>query len=264
MSKLLDQVIAAVMDCREIMLAPFSIEEKGSISNIVTTADQQVEKRLHQRLLEILPEAGFLGEEGDRTEGYRYLFVVDPIDGTSNFARGIRASAVSVGLMKDGAGCLGVVYNPFTGELYHAETGGGAFRNGEPIHVSSRDFAHGMYYTALSLYRKDYAAPCLRILEQVYAQCDDFRREGTASLELCRLAAGCAELYFEMRLFPWDVCAAEVILREAGGCSERLYADGLEAAQPFPVIAANCRASLDHLRAIVAEEIPALPENYHQ
>lgn len=263
MSKLLEQVIQAVLDCRDIMLAPFSIEEKGSISNIVTTADQQVEKRLQERLLQILPEAGFLGEEGDRTDGTGYLFVVDPIDGTSNFARGIRASAISVGLMKDGVGCLGVVYNPFTGEMYHAEAGCGAFRNGEAIRVSDRDFAHGLYYTALSLYRKDYAASCMRILEQVYARCDDFRREGSAALELCRLASGCAELYFEMRVFPWDVCAAEVILREAGGCSERLYADGLEAAQPFPIIAANCCESIGQLRTIVTGEIPALPENYH-
>ncbi len=262
--ELLQQVTDAVLSCKDIVRAPFSVTEKGSLSDIVTSADQAVEKHLKSRLLEILPEAGFLGEEGERIQGREYLFVVDPIDGTSNFARRIPNSAISVGLKKNGVGILGVVYNIFTGELFYAQEGKGAFRNAEPICVSDRDFSHAMYYTALSTYRREYSAACLRILDKVFAQCDDFRREGSAALELCRLAAGCSELYFEARLFPWDVCAAEVILREAGGVSQRLYAEHLAEDQPFPIIAANDPENLEKLRAIVAEEFPSLPEGYHQ
>ncbi len=262
MTNLLDRVIQAVLRCKEIVSAPFSVTEKGSISNIVTSADQAVERYLQEKLLEILPGAGYLGEEGAQTQGKEYLFVVDPIDGTCNFARRIPNSAISVGLKQNGRGILGVVYNVFTGELFYAQEGKGAFRNGEPIHVSDRDFSHALYYTALSTYRREYAAACMRILDKVFAQCDDFRREGSAALELCRMAAGCSELYFEARLFPWDVCAAEVILREAGGVSQRLYAEHLAEDQPFPVIAANNPENLEKLRAVVASEFPALPEGY--
>ncbi len=263
MSDLLNSVVHTVCACGQIMLAPFTVSVKDGVSNIVTSADQQIEGQLKQQLLTILPEAGFLGEEGDDIAGSEYCFVVDPIDGTSNFARGIQTSAISVGLLKNGEPYLGVVYNPFTGELYSAEKGCGAFQNGKPIHVSSRDFAHGLYYTALSLYRKEFAPACMSILEKVYSQCDDFRREGSAALELCRLASGCAELYFEIRVFPWDVCAAQIILAEAGGCSCRLYPEGRNAAQPFPILAANCAESLDWLKTIVLSELPALPANYY-
>ena len=259
---LLEKVIEAVKSCKSIAEAPFSVSEKGSLSNIVTSADKAVEEFLYRRLLEILPEAGFLGEEGDVCQGKRYLFVVDPIDGTANFARGTGCSAISVGLRKDGEPFLGVVYNPFTQELYYAQAGRGAYKNGKRIFVSSRDFAHGLYYTALSTYRKEYSGLCMDILAQVFSQCDDFRREGSAALELCRLAAGCGELYFEMRLFPWDVCAGEVILKEAGGCFAALYTQGLKLDQPFPVVAANSPENMEKLLAIVTRTLPALPEGY--
>lgn len=262
MSDLLNRVIDAVLSCREIMLSPFTVYQKDGISNIVTTADRAVEEHLREALLNILPDAAFLGEEGDNTDGQIYRFVVDPIDGTANFARGMNASAVSVGITKNGEGYLGVVYNPFTDELYYAQAGEGAFFNGTPIHVSDRDFAHSLYYTAFSLYRKEFADTCMNILRDVYAECDDFRREGSAALELCRLAAGKAELYFEIRIFSWDSCAAEVILREAGGISRHLYSESFGIAHPFPLIAANNNENLNKLFEIVKRELPTLPENY--
>lgn len=263
MSILLDQVIAAVRGCREIMSAPFSVKEKDGASNLVTTADNAVEAHLKKALLEIIPTAAFLGEESQPSAGDTYCFVVDPIDGTANFARGIKACSISVGLTKNGEGLLGVVYNPFTEELYYAEAGAGAFLNGNPISVSNRDFTHGLYYTALSLYRKELGNHCLNILNEVYYQCADFRREGSAALELCRLASGQAELYFEIRIFPWDCCAAEIILKEAGGISHRLYTEGLSPDAPFPLVAANTEENFRRLLSIVKKEIPKLPENYN-
>ena len=111
MSELLDKVIAAVLSCKEIMFAPFAVYEKEGISNIVTTADKAVEEHLKKALLTILSDAGFLGEEGDSVDGNGYCFVVDPIDGTANFARGLNASVVSVGLTKDGKDCGKVIPN---------------------------------------------------------------------------------------------------------------------------------------------------------
>lgn len=263
MSELLKKVIDAVVNCREILLAPFSVSTKDGVSNLVTTADKAVEERLKIELLKILPEACFLGEEGSRTDEKPYRFVVDPIDGTANFTRNLNCSAISVGLFKEGVGVLGVVYNPFTNELYYAEKGKGAFLNGEQIKVSDRDFAHGLYYTALSLYKKDLAENCLNILREVYQQCDDFRREGSAALELCRLASGKAELYFEIRIFPWDCAGAEVILTEAGGVFKHLFTENRDIAEPFPIIAANNSENLEKLEVIVKKEVPNLPKDYN-
>lgn len=262
MSKLLDDVIEAVLSCREIMLSPFSVDTKGSVSNMVTSADKAVEERLKKELLKIIPDAAFLGEESDFSKGNEYMFVVDPIDGTANFVRGYKASAISVGLTKNGKDCLGVVYNPFADELYYAEVGKGAFLNGKPIKVSNRDFEHGLYYTAFSLYRKEFADSCMNILKEVYDKCDDFRREGSAAVELCRLASGKAELYFEIRIFPWDSCAGEIILREAGGVSQRLYVENCDVAHPFPIVAANNMENFEKLLKIVQKELPSLPKNY--
>lgn len=264
MTELLNRVISAVREAGEILSQPFTVEEKQGISNLVTTADHAVEHFLRERLLQILPEAGFLGEEGDRINLTGKYFVVDPVDGTSNFARGIPLSVISVGLMEAGKPTLGVVHNPLTGELYCAQAGQGAYLNGKPIHVSSRDFSHGLFYTAFSLYRKEYAAPCMRILEQVYMQCDDFRREGSAALELCRIAAGRAELYFEMRVFPWDVCAAEAIISEAGGCFTHLLCEKEDPTRPHLMVAANSNENLCKLTEFVLREIPALPDGYYR
>ena len=263
MSDLLKKVIDAVIDCREILLSPFSVETKDSVSNLVTSADKAVEQRLKTELLKILPDACFLGEEGSRTEEKSYRFVVDPIDGTANFVRNLNCSAISVGLLKDGVGILGVVYNPFTNELYYAEKGKGAFLNDKPIKVSKRDFSHGLYYTALSLYKKPLAESCINILREVYKECDDFRREGAAALEICRLASGKAELYFEIRIFPWDCCGAEIILTEAGGGFKHLYTENRDIAAPFPIIAANSNENLEKLEQIVKKEIPELPKDYN-
>lgn len=262
MLNILEMVIKEVLNCKDIMLSPFSIEQKDTVSNIVTSADKAIEERLRKSLFEILPNAEFIGEESGTYDGENYQIVVDPIDGTSNFARGLNASAISVGITKNKEGYIGVVYNPFTDELYWAQKGKGAFLNGNPIHVSQRDFAHSLYYTALSLYRKEYAESCINILREVYSNCDDFRREGSAALELCRLASGKGELYFEMRVFPWDCCAAEVILKEAGGISHRLYCENRDVAKPFPIVAANSEKNFMKLLKIVEKEIPALPENY--
>ncbi len=258
----LKRVIEAVLSCKEIMLSPFSVAEKDSASNLVTSADNAVEEKLKESLLKIFPDASFLGEESGGSGGAVYNIIVDPIDGTANFTRGLNASAISVGITKNGDGYIGVVYNPFTDELYWAEAGKGAFLNGNRISVSNRNFEHSLFYTALSLYKKELYKSCLNILDKVYPLCDDFRREGSAALELCALACGKGELYFEIRVFDWDCRGAEIILKEAGGISRRLYCNNRSDAQPFPLVAANNTENFERLLKIVEKELPQLPYNY--
>lgn len=237
-----------------------NITQKGNDSNYVTSADLSVQKFLEKELLQMLPGSVFVGEESDakKVTG-EYVWVVDPIDGTSNFIRDIGISSISVGLLKNGVPHLGVIYQPYRDEMYWAEKGKGAYMNGQKIQVSERDFRHSHLCSAMSLYNKDYAKPCFNIIERVYAESDDLRRLGSAATELAYLAAGRVELYFEIRLFPWDIAGAIPIITEAGGEIEILYEDTIPLDRPVAMIAANTKENLKRLREIVTEELPKLP-----
>jgi len=236
------------------------ISQKGNASNYVTSADIAVQNFLNEKLRALLPGSGFIGEEGDAAfQTAEYTWVIDPIDGTSNFIRDLGLSVISVALLKDNIPYIGVVYFPYRDEMYYAQSGKGAFMNGNPIHVSSRDYAHSHLCSAMSLYDKHHAAACFRIIEKVYAECDDLRRLGTAALELAYLAAGRVELYFEIRIFPWDAAAAALLIQEAGGYVEFLFHDSLPLDGPFGVIAANTKENFERLRATVYGELTKKP-----
>lgn len=145
--------------------------------------------------------------------------------------------------------------------MFYAEEGKGAFLNGRKVGVSDRDFVHSLLCTAASLYNKDYAKPCFRVMEKVYAECDDIRRLGSAALELVYLACGRVELYFEIRLFPWDFAAAEIIIREAGGYVGTIDYDTPVYSRPIPLICANTKENYEHLKNLVLQEISVIP--YH-
>ena len=255
---MLEQIAKIVREASELMKPEnIKVEQKGNDSNYVTTADVNVENFLKEHLLALLPGSSFVGEEGDEaTADTEFVWVVDPIDGTSNFIRNLGLSAISVGLLRNREPYIGVVYQPYRDEMYTAKVGEGAFLNGERIHVSDRDFRHSHLCSAMSLYNKDYAPPCFRIIERVYEESDDLRRLGTAAVELVYLAAGRVELYFEIRLFPWDVAAAIPIITEAGGFVELMFEDKLPLDRPMPVIAANTKENMERLKEIVYEEIP--------
>ena len=254
---MIEQVIDIVRKASKLMTDDIIIEQKGNDSNYVTSADVNVQHYLEEHLPQLLPGSTFLGEEEDeQVVESEYIWVVDPIDGTSNFIRGLGASAISVGFFKDRKPYLGVIYEPYKDEMYHAERGKGAFLNGKPIHVSDRDFKHATMCSAASLYNKDLAKPCFNIIEKVYYESDDFRRFGAAAIELAYLAAGRIELYFEIRLFPWDMAAGQVIIEEAGGVVEYLHEEGLPLDRPAGIIAANSKENFEKLKEIVYGEIP--------
>lgn len=262
---ILDKVIEVVREAGKLMLnRDFEVESKGTISNNVTTADLTVQTYLENHLCSLLCDSLFMGEEGNInhfSHTNQYLWIVDPIDGTANFIHDIGLSVISVGLVKDQKSVLGVVYHPYRNEMFYAEEGKGAFLNGRKVGVSDRDFAHSLLCTAASLYNKDYAKPCFRVMEKVYAECDDIRRLGSAALELVYLACGRVELYFEIRLFPWDFAAAEIIIREAGGYVGTIDYDTPVYSRPIPLICANTKENYEHLKNLVLQEISVIP--YH-
>ncbi len=220
---MLDQMIAIVRQAGEIILSARDVasqtHEKTSAADLVTEYDLAVERFLKEKLPPLAPGAIFFGEEeaenADPSRGW--AFIVDPIDGTTNFVRDLRQSAISVALAKDGAVEYGVVYDPFRNELFSARRGGGAFRNGQPIHVSGRPLSEGVFGMGTAIYRREYLEPTMRLTEQLFRRSCDFRRMGAAALDLCNVACGRTELFFEYSLCPWDYAAGSLLVTEAGG-----------------------------------------------
>ena len=256
---MVNQIIEIVREASALMKKDFEVEQKGNDSNYVTSADVNVQKFLKNKLTELLPGSAFVGEGEEQRGVGEYTWVVDPIDGTSNFIRDIGASAISVGLLKNGEPYIGVVYQPYRDEMFWAEIGKGAYLNGKRIRVSERDFRHSHVCSAMSLYNKDYAKPCFNIIERVYYEADDLRRLGSAAVELVYLAAGRVELYFEIRLFPWDIAAAIPIILEAGGRVEMMFEERMPLDRPVAMFAANSTENFEKLKKIIYEELPILP-----
>lgn len=251
---MLDRLIEIVKQASSLMLTnTFEISQKEGYSNIVTSSDVAVQEFLRVHLSQLLPGCGFLCEEEEMHDTqHRYTWIIDPIDGTANYSRGIRECAICVGLKHDEQMEMAVVYLPRTDELFHAVRGKGAFLNGKAIHVSNRPFQDGILCTALAVYHKEYAKICSDIICQTFLQCNDIRRFGAAAPEICYLAMGRCELYFEYLLSPWDFAAASLILEEAGGCLCDLKGYDVPLTSSSGVLAANGKENLNKLLGIVS------------
>ena len=220
---MLEAIAAIVREAGDVILSAGDIaaktHEKTSAADLVTDYDVAVETLLREKLLALLPEAVFYGEEEetapDPTRGW--AFIVDPIDGTTNFVRHLRQSAVSVALARDGQVEYAVVLDPYKDELFTAQRGKGAFLNGAPIHVSEKPLAEGVFLMGTALYRREYIQPTMRLTGQLFSRSCDFRRLGSAVLDLCYVACGRGELFFEYSLCPWDLAAGSLLVTEAGG-----------------------------------------------
>ena len=193
--------------------------EKSSAADLVTEYDLAVERFLKGKLPPLVPGSLFFGEEEKENASplTGWVFIVDPIDGTTNFVRGLKHSAISVALAHDGAVEYGVVYDPYKDEMFSARRGGGAFLNGQPIRVSRRPIEQGVFGMGTAIYRREYLEPTMRLTEQLFRRSCDFRRLGAAALDLCNVACGRTDLFFEYSLCPWDQAAGSLIVTEAGG-----------------------------------------------
>ena len=260
---MINNIVSIVRDAASLMdrEGGFEIHDKGARENIVTSSDLAVQHFLTRQLHAVYPEIGFLCEEEDLTDvaGHDAVWVIDPIDGTANYARGNENCCISVALVQQGKPILGVVYSPWRGEIYTAERGKGAFCNGKPIHVSGRPFEQGILFTAMSTYHKEWSRYCSDIIYDVYQDCNDVRRTGSAAVELCLMAAGFAELYFELRLMPWDYAAASLVLTEAGGAICGFDGKAPSSYAPSMVIAANTPENCARISAAVHRHLAKLP-----
>ena len=234
----LQEITAKVAEM--VRFTQFDIHQKAGDLDIVTSNDLAAQHYLQKHLSELLPESGFYCEEENvRQLDREYVWVIDPIDGTANYARGIGECCISVGLLHHGKPVVGVVRCIFRDDVYSAIAGCGARKNGQPIHVSDRPFKAGLFCTAMCLYTKEHAALCNEIIFDAYMKCNDVRRFGSCAIELCYLAEGKCELFFELRVFPWDYAAALLILQEAGGMLRGFADEELRFNKPTALVGAN-------------------------
>ena len=217
-----------------------SITTKSSSIDLVTEVDHACERAIVAVLERERPADGILAEEGHgrEIEGCEWRWVVDPLDGTTNFAHGYPCFCVSIGVLRNGRREVGVVYDPLRDELYHAVRGGGAFRGTHRLAVSGRrNLGEALVATgfAYDVHRSGENATCFaRMLEVAQG----IRRDGSAALDLCYVAAGRFDAYWEFKLRPWDVAAGILIVEEAGG---RVTAPdgGPPAVDPVSIVATN-------------------------
>ena len=195
------------------------MKHKG-VTDFVTEVDLSVQTFLKERLAQLAPEVQLMGEEKDNSglDFEKPMWILDPVDGTMNLVHGFRHSAVSLALADRGQVELGLVYDPYAGELFSARRGGGAFVNGEPIHVSgAKRLADCLVDVGTNPSQREAADRTFRWLRAVYDRCHDIRRVGAASVDLCYVAAGRLDAYMEIGLKPWDYAAGLLIVQEAGG-----------------------------------------------
>lgn len=196
------------------------IEEKGTVRDLVTTADYESERIILEAIRKKYPEHKILSEESANNLSAEHftgpLWVVDPIDGTINYANNHLQVGISIGYLEDGVARVGVVHSPFQRETFSAISGQGAKLNGQSIHVvESPDLESAMVGTGFP-YDRTYLPDVVRRVEAVLASCQGLRRLGAASLDLCWVACGRFQAYFEPHLSPWDIAAGVLIAKEAG------------------------------------------------
>jgi myo-inositol-1(or 4)-monophosphatase len=193
---------------------------KSAPVDLVTEVDRACEALVLERLVKERPDDAILAEEGGALErpGARWRWIVDPLDGTTNYAHGYPRFCVSIGIERDGVREVGVVYDPLLDELYHAVRGAGAFRNDRAIRVSGETrLDRSLLATGFAYDRRESREDNLDHFGAFLKRARALRRDGSAALDLCYVASGRLDGYWEFKLAPWDVAAGILIVEEAGG-----------------------------------------------
>ncbi len=255
-SAILAAMVAAEREGAQLMLRAHDVlaEAKTDRRNVVTEYDRAVQELLVRRLREALPEARFFCEEMDQQDDLQAeaLFIIDPIDGTMNFVHGLGHSCISVAFCRHGRREAAAVYNPYRDELFTASLGGGAFLNGRPIHVTEAPLSESVVCFGSAPYNPELTEETFRLAKGCYVQGLDVRREGSAELDLCTVAAGRAGLYFELSISLWDYAAGSLILEEAGGLCRQVDGSPLDYGPGrSSILAGTARTLEDFLREIL-------------
>ena len=261
----LEVAVDAAREAGELLITEFDrpqqLSYKGEV-DIVTEADRKSESLIVARLLKRFPGHAILGEEGGTTGagGARYRWLVDPLDGTTNFAHGFPVFAVSIGLLENGEPLIGAVYNPVTRDMFTAMKGEGAFRGQKRIRVSTVEtLSKSLLATGFPSHKRT-QNPNIHYYWEFTLRSHGVRRAGSAALDLCSVACGQFEGFWEFGLKPWDTAAGMLIVREAGGTvsdfSGRPYLPG------DPELLVSNGLIHDEMKAL-AVEIRALGKSGH-
>ena len=223
LKEIVSEICSLVRVCGKVMLnadrEKMAIDIKSGVADLVTEYDKGIQEQLKVGLKNILPEAKFIGEEGsdDELTDDGYAFIVDPIDGTTNFIKDYHYSAISVALLEGKEVVAGVVYNPYLDEAFYAIKSEGAFCNGKKISVSSQPIDKALVVFGSSPYDKSLFPKTIEVLSKYFYKALDIRRSGSAALDLCCVASGRADLFFELQISPCDFAAGKLLVEEAGG-----------------------------------------------
>lgn len=217
------------------------VHEKAGHYNFVTDTDVAIQEFLRTELMQLLPDARFFAEEQENASLTNdFTWVVDPIDGTLNFMRERHFSCVSIALLKDRTPVMGLVYNPFTDELFSAIKGCGAFCNDKPIHVAENVFEKSLTTIGTSPYNAELHKATVYCLEKFLTQGGDIRRTGSAALDLSDVASGRTDSFVELILSPWDFAAGALLVTEAGGIFDMPYNEnGIDFGKPACIFASS-------------------------
>jgi myo-inositol-1(or 4)-monophosphatase len=193
------------------------IEYKGDV-DLVTIADRQSEALIIERIRKQFPNHDVIGEEGTRIEtGSEYKWYVDPLDGTTNFAHGYPVFCVSLAVERSGERIAGVIYDPTRDEMFSAEKGSGARLNDKAMHVSTvANLGECIIGTGFPSHKR-HKNPNIYFYHQITLRTHGVRRAGSAALDLCNVASGCYDGFWEFNLNPWDTAAGVLMVEEAGG-----------------------------------------------
>ena len=241
-------LLPIIKEASKIMISAHNVESDGVTNksgdaNFVTVFDKATQDFLIENITRAIPEATFVAEEQDNDYSAlagEYVFVIDPIDGTTNFIREFCHSSISVACVSRGEVIFGAVYNPYLDEMFHAEKGTGAYKNGKKISVSDRALSGALFSFGSSPYYKDELADhSFDLALRVFKECADIRRLASAALDLCYVACGRIDLFFELRLSPWDYAAGSLILTEAGGRITNMSGGPITLAETCSILAAN-------------------------
>lgn len=219
--------------------------EKG-VADYVTAVDYEVQQYIRTRLEEQYPRIQFLSEEksNDDVDRSGLVWVLDPVDGTTNLIHDYQASVISLALMDKGESVLGMIYDPYMNELFLSEKGKGSFCNGRRIHVSRvASMEECLIAIGTSPYYKELAEKNFDLFKRLFMDCQDVRRSGSAARDLAYVACGRLDGYLEQRLKIWDFAAGMLLVREAGGCVRDYQGADLGATMTGDVVAANAAVS---------------------
>lgn len=230
--------------------------ETKSFGNFVTQVDCEVQDYIKNGLREILPESSFVGEENfNSLIGLnKHVWILDPIDGTTNFIHSYPHVAISLALYEKSRGLFGIVYNPFTTESFTAIAQQGAFLGSKKIEVSNYSSLDKCIIGFGLPYKRAKAGTIFEVLDALHPRCQDFRRSGSAALDLAYVACGRLDGYFELDLRPWDFAAGKIILEEAGGNLTKWDGKRIDVLKKNNIIATN---------GLVHEEIMTIIDHVH-